>query len=46
MHKSRRKEFEYNNISYNNNNVNITMSRHIENPGLVRTVFSGIFSHI
>ena len=38
-----------NNTSYNNNSVIITIWRHIENPGIVRTViqvFSGIFKVI
>ena len=36
----------FNNISYNNNNVIITISRHIENPGIVRAVYSWTFSNI
>ena len=32
----------YNNINYKNNNVIITISLQIENPGIVRTVYSGI----
>ena len=34
------------NISYNNDNVIIIISQYIENPGIVRTVDSGIFRHI
>ena len=30
----------------NNNNVIITISQHIETPGIVRTVYSGFFKHI
>ena len=41
----RRQKFNYNNISYNNNIV-IIISRHIENSGIVKTVYSGIFRHI
>ena len=37
MYKSSRQEF------YDNNNVITTISRHIENPGIVRTVYSHIF---
>ena len=33
------------NISYNDN-VIITILHHIENSGIVRTVYSGIFRHI
>ena len=33
-------------ISYINNNVVITISWHVEKPGIVRTVYSGIFRHI
>ena len=33
-------------IIINNNNVIITILWHIENPGIVRTVYSGIFRHI
>ena len=36
----------YNNISYNNDNVVITISWYIENPGIVRTACFGIFRHI
>ena len=40
----------YNNISYNNNdNIIMTISRHIEKAGIVRTViqaFSSIFTDI
>ena len=32
-------------IIINNNNVIITILWHIENPGIVRTVYSGIFRH-
>ena len=32
-----------NNISYNNNSVVITISRHIEDPGILRTIYSDIF---
>ena len=32
----------YNNINYKNNNVIITISLKIENPGIVRTVYSGM----
>ena len=32
-------------IAINNKNVIITKLRHIENPGIVRTVYSGIFRH-
>ena len=46
MYKSSRQKFEYNNISDNNDNVIITMLWHIENPGIVRTIYSVIFSHI
>ena len=35
-----------NNISCNSDNVNLTLSRHIENPGIVRTVYLSISSHI
>ena len=42
MYKSSRQELKYNNISYN---VIVTISWHIENPGLVTTVYSGIFRH-
>ena len=35
----------YNNIIYNNDNVVITISWYIENPGIVRTVCFGIFRH-
>ena len=42
---SKIKNFKNFNISYNNN-VIITISRHIENPGIVRTVYSGILRHI
>ena len=35
-----------NSVSYNKNNAIITTSRHIENPGIVRTVYSDIFSNI
>ena len=35
-----------NNNNNNNNNVITTISRHIDNPGILRTVFSGIFRHI
>ena len=45
MYKLSRQEFYYNNISYNND-VIITISRHIEYPGIVRTVYSGILRHI
>ena len=34
-----------NNISYNNNNVIVTISPHIKNPGIARTVYSCIFRH-
>ena len=37
MHKSSRQKFLYNKISYNNN-VIITMSRHIQNPGMFNAV--------
>ena len=45
MYKSSRQKF------YDNNNVITTISRHIENPGIVRTVYSetaysGTFSNI
>ena len=43
MHKSSRQEFYHNNISYNN--VTVTISQHIENPGIGRAVHSGIFRH-
>ena len=33
-------------ISYNNDNAIIKISRYIENPGLVRTVYSDISRHI
>ena len=36
----------YNNISYNNDNVVITISWYIENPGIVRTACFGIFRNI
>ena len=36
---------KHDNISYNND-VIITMLWHIENPGLVRTVYWGIFTDI
>ena len=45
MYKSSKKEFQFYNISYNNNFL-ITISLHIENPGIVRTVYSGIFKNI
>ena len=32
--------------SYNNNNVIITILPHIENPGIVTTLYSGIFRDI
>ena len=34
------------NISYNNNNIIMTTVRHIENPGIVITVYLNIFRHI
>ena len=40
-----RQEFEHNNVSYNHNNVVVTISRHIENSCIVKTVYSGIFRH-
>ena len=46
MYKSSRQDFYYNNISCNSNSVIATISRHIENPDIVRTVYSGIFRHI
>ena len=45
MDKYSRQEFWHNNISYNNNNVITTISRHIENPNIARTVYSAIFRH-
>ena len=33
-------------ISYNNDNAIIKISRFIDNPGLVRTVYSDISKHI
>ena len=33
-------------MGLNNNNVIVTISRHIENPSIVRTVYSGIFREI
>ena len=35
-----------NNISYNSGNVITTLSRHVENPGIIRTVYLSISSHI
>ena len=35
-----------NNIRYNNNNIIMTILWYIENPGIVRLVYSGIFRHI
>ena len=35
----------YNNISHNNDAI-VTLSRYIENPGIVWTVYSGIFRDI
>ena len=54
MYKWSRQELWNNNISYNNKNIIITISRYIENPGIVRTVCSvahfqaylGTFSNI
>ena len=43
MIKSSRQEFQHNN-SYNSNNITIIISQHIENPDIVRTVYSGIFT--
>ena len=40
------KNSNYNNISYNNDNVIITISRCIQNSGIVRTLYSGVFRHI
>ena len=34
-----------NDISYNNDSVIITISQHIENSGIVRTLYSGLFRH-
>ena len=42
LYKLNRQEFEHNNISCNNNNVLVTISRHIESPSIVsivRTLF-------
>ena len=46
MYKLNTQEFSYNKISYNNNNIIITISQHIENAGTVSTVYSDIFTHI
>ena len=40
------KNSNYNNISYNNDNVIITISRCIQNSGIVRTLYSGVFRYI
>ena len=45
MYKSIRQEF-YSNISYNDDNVIITILWHIDNPSIVRTIYSDIFIHI
>ena len=34
-----------NKINFNNDNVIVTISRHIENPGIVGTVYSSICRH-
>ena len=46
MYKSSRHNFVYNNINNNDNNVVITILRHIESPGIVQTVYLCIFRHI
>ena len=46
MYKRSRQKFSYHNFSYNNNNVHVTVLQHIENPGINRKVYSGIFRHI
>ena len=45
MCKLSRQVFEYNHISYNND-VIITLLQHIVNPGIVRTIYSGMFRDI
>ena len=46
MYKSTRQKFWYNNIGCNKENVILTMSRHIENPDIVTTVYLSIFIYI
>ena len=45
MYKSSKQDFQYKNIGYADD-VIITISWHIENPDIVRIVYSAILRHI
>ena len=46
MYESSRLELEYTNISYNNDDIIISISQHFENSDIDRKRYSGIFRHI